>query len=289
MLMVLNFKKDAKYFANSLTKKSFEEDINKSKNRWALITGASGGIGSSYAMQLAGMGFNLFLTSNKNSSIELNFLKETISKKFSVSVKTLSLDLSIEKDIDKLILSVKKIKNLTILINCAGFGLGDDFLNVELKHWMKMIQLHNIAVVKLSHSLIPELLKQKKSYLINVSSLAGFFPMKNSSIYSASKSFLINFSETLHLELKNKGLKVQALCPGFVRTTFFQKSLKANVLPHRKMLFWMKPDAVVKKSIMDLKNKKNKVICIPGFPNRFIFFICSLIPKRLYYFLFRKK
>ena len=256
--------------------------------RYALITGATGGIGSSYAMQLASMGFNLILTSTKK--IELDFLKTSLSKKYKITVRTVVADLTKESDIKKVVASIKKINGFSILINNAGFGIGDYFTHTDNDYLTSMVKLHNLAVVDLTHQLLPILKSKNKSYIINVSSLAGFFPFPKSAVYSASKAFLISFSETLHIELKKYNVKVQALCPGFTRTRFFDTSIKANEeVLSRKHIFWMTPQQVVTKSLYDLKNKQNKVICVPGFPNRLMRFIGGLIPRRLYYRIMRVK
>lgn len=256
--------------------------------KYALITGATGGIGSSYAMQLASMGFNLILTSTKK--IELDFLKTSISKKYKVIVKTVVANLTKESDVKKLVGVVKKIEGFSILINNAGFGIGDYFDHTSNDYLTKMVKLHNLAVVDLTHQLLPFLKSKSESYIINVASLAGFFPFPKSSVYSASKAFLISFSETLHIELKKYNIKVQALCPGLTKTRFFDTSIKANKeVLSRKHVFWMTPMQVVTKSLYDLKNKRNKVICVPGFYNRLTRFFVGLIPRRLYYRIMRVK
>lgn len=256
--------------------------MSKDKTRYALITGATGGIGSCFAMQLASMGFNLILTSTKK--YELDFLKTTLSKRHKIKVKIVLADLSKESDIKKLVKTAHSVEDLSMLINNAGFGIGDLFENMNNKYATDMVKVHNLAVVDLTNSLLPMLLKSEKAYIINVSSLAGFFPFPNSSVYSATKSFLISFSESLHMELRKKGVRVQALCPGFTKTNFFNTDTKNDKkLPSPKSFIWMTPEKVVSKSLYNLKNKKNKVICIPGFHNRVARFVGSLVPRKLFY------
>lgn len=256
------------------------------EKRYALITGASGGIGSSYAMQLAAMGFNLILTSRKK--FEVDFLKNTLSKKYNIDVKVVIGDLTKKSDRTKLVTLAKKVDGLTLLINNAGFGIGSQFVETDSDYLNDMVALHNVATVDLTKQLLPLLLKQKKSYIVNVASLAAFFPFVHSVVYSATKSFLVSFSEGLHLELKKNGVRVQALCPGFTKTHFFDSNTKANKeVLQRKRIFWMTPNKVVKKSINDLIRKKNNVICIPGFPNRVMRCLGFLLPKRLYYFFMK--
>ncbi len=268
------------------TKFKLKDLIPSKKDKWVLITGGSGGIGSSFAFELANIGFNLFLTSTKNSSFELQFLKDQIKKKFKVDVKILTADLAKTNELNKLISAIKKLPSLSMIINNAGFGVHGFFEQEEFSKIEEMILVHAVASIKIIKELLPKLRKERKAFIINVASLAGFMPMIKSSIYSASKSFLIRFSESLNNELVSEGIKVQALCPGFVKTNFFKhNSSKNKPIFKSKFIRWQKPEFVVRYSLKSL-GKKFKVVVIPGCYYRIFFFVFKLIPKHcLYRFL----
>ncbi len=251
--------------------------------RTAIITGATGGIGSEFAKQLAEKKWNLILTGRNTTKLLL--MQKELEKNYSIKVKTIVADLTISHDREMLITKLKKESRIDMLVNNAGFGVGNLFLN-EKESWENMINLHITATVDLTREILPLILKQKKSYLINVASLAGFFPLKNSVIYSASKSFLISFSESLHLELSEKGLRVQVLCPGFTKTNFFANTQTKELAKNQSIASWMSPVDVVRKSLFDLEHK-SIVICVPGWKNRFLKLIDWLIPRRLYYYILK--
>ena len=247
-----------------------------SGDSWVFITGASGGLGSEFAFQLASKGYNLFLTSEDKFSSELNFIKGRLESKFGVSVKTFLADLSDDKAVSRLLSAVKKLPSLKMIINSAGFGIGDYFEDSDLDLMIKMVKVHDEVPLKIISGLLPLLKRNKSSFIINISSFSAFFPFKRSSVYSASKSFLVSFSRSLHFELQKEGLTVQVLCPGPVKTNFFKES--KSPLGNNAYFFIKKltPGFVVRKSLNCLGKK---LICIPGFYYKFLFFLSKIIPS----------
>ena len=249
-----------------------------SLDKLAIITGATGGIGSSFAMAFASKGYNLIITGR--SVYELKFLKETLQKRYDVDVKTLSIDFS--KSIKPLLNLIEKQKSVSILVNNAGFGLAGNFAEIDVKKQLAMVRVHIDTTIEVTHAALPKM--KRDSCIINVSSVVGIIPVPYSVVYGATKSFILMFSESLHMQLKKKGIRVQALCPGLTKTKFFRDS-GTSVKPKRGG-YWMMPEAVVEKSIRSLR-KKNKVICIPGRINRLFVFLHWLLPKRISYRLVR--
>jgi len=164
---------------------------------------------------------------------------------------------------------IKKAKNLDILINNAGFGTRGNFSDVSPEKSINMINVHVLAPTRFCRSVLPGMIKQNQGSIINVSSLAAFYPIKGNAIYKATKTYLIMFSKSIQNELKNYNIKVQALCPGFVYTGFHDtnefKDFDRSSVP--KWL-WMSAEEVVKQSLKALRKKK--VIFIPGIKNRII-------------------
>lgn len=190
------------------------------KGTTALITGASSGIGEAFARNLAARGANLILTAR--SEDKLQKLAKELSDKHGIGVHVLPGDLSMAatpQDIyDKV---MKKGLSVDLLINNAGFGKLGHFLAEKKETYQEMINLNIGSLVGLTHLFIPEMLKKKDGGVINVASTAAFQPLPYIAAYSATKSFVLNFSEALWGEYNGQGLTILALCPGATSTNFF--------------------------------------------------------------------
>jgi short-subunit dehydrogenase len=246
----------------------------------AVITGATSGLGSAFARKLASLGFNLLLTGRRKEIIEP--LAEDLAHRTGVEIEVVLGNLEGEDDLREVVAAVKKREDIEYLINNAGFGINLPFLESSLEREKEMIKVHVIAPLELIHAVIPGMIKNNRGHIINVSSLAAFLPAIKNCSYSGTKSFLTLFSESLHLELVNKGIKVQALCPGFIRTDFHQRvDFAQGEWERLQRYYWMKPEDVVDTSLSCLK--KNQVICIPGFLNQLGRRLISVIPRKLLY------
>jgi short-subunit dehydrogenase len=174
------------------------------------------------------------------------------------------------------------IKNIDILVNNAGYSQYKEFSKADIGEDEKMVRTHISAVLGIIKTVVPKVVKQGSGGIINVSSLAAICSVPRDAVYCGTKAFLNGFSESLYMELKNKGIKVQALCPGFTRTDFHSK-LNMSLSDKKKLDRFnrMSPDEVAEYSLKCLK--KNKVICIPGARNRRLAGLASILPKSLYY------
>jgi len=248
----------------------------------ALITGATSGIGSAFAMKYAQMGYDLLITGRRKEKIKNN--AKNIRKKFNVQVEVYIIELSNTKEVDNFIDYISD-KKISVLINNAGFGLFKNYHEEEISKWENMLDVHVRVPMKLAHTVIPKMIEKNEGVIINVSSLNAFLVFPKISIYSSTKAFIKNFSEVLNMELKEKGIKVQTLCPGFTKSNFHEKM--GIDISKRKGLLWMTSEKVVEKSIKCLE--KSKVICIPGVGNKLMTFLLRLLPKNIYYKLMSKK
>ena len=235
-------------------------------NKTALITGASSGLGAEFAVQLAERGYDLILVARRED--RLKELGDTLKSKYGVMTLSMSLDLSLVEDIDKLINVVLENPNLEILVNNAGFGTIGRFSRVEPNRELAMLNVHMIAPVMLCRAILPGMISRNKGSIINVSSLAGIMPIR-SVLYGSTKSFLISFSEALQDELRDSQVHVQALCPGFFLSEFhdtkeFTKFSRSSI----PRFLWMTSQQIVSESLVSLQ--KRSVICIPGLFYRFI-------------------
>ena len=190
------------------------------KGSTALITGASGGLGQAYAEQLAERGSHLVLVGR--SEDKLQALAQRLERQNKISTTVLTADLASSTEVDQLISSLKARRiDVDLLINNAGFGVFQRFLETPLERQIEEIDVNVRAVVLLTHALAPSMVAKKTGGVINLSSSAGFQPVPGANVYAASKSFVLLFSEALAQELVETGVRVLAVCPGPVATGFF--------------------------------------------------------------------
>lgn len=231
--------------------------------KYVLITGASAGIGATFAKQLAAQGQHLILLARRQDRLQQ--LADQLSASHQIKVQTIVADLTSTdacEDVAQQITS--QDWPLSGLINNAGFGQLGEFAEADLDRQLQMIQLNVTCVVALTHRLIPHLKRNSNAadgFIINVASTAAFQAGPNMAVYYASKAFVLSFSEALHEELKPQGISVSALCPGATQTEFAQTADMTNTLLFK--LSVMEADDVVKKSLC---NKKSAIV-IPGWLN----------------------
>lgn len=240
--------------------------MNPPGNKTALITGASSGIGDEFARQLAAASYDLVLVSRR-AELLLKLAGE-LERQHQVQVETVVADLTNEADIFRVNEHISRTDSLDLLVNNAGFGLPGPFSKNDFEKHLDMIQVHVIASVHLAHAAIPVMAARQQGGIINVSSVAAFIPWGGVT-YCSTKAYLVAFSEALSVELRKKNIRVQALCPGFTVTEFHDSPGLSAVrqFPLPKFL-WLSSDFVVRESLKALK--RNKVICIPGFPYQVI-------------------
>jgi short-subunit dehydrogenase len=227
----------------------------------ALITGASSGIGEAFARRLAADGFDLALAARRED--RLRALAAELSAAHGVEAEALPADLSKDEDVARVGRYIEAHPDLTLLINNAGFGTRGYFADVELERQLAMIRVHVIASVSLARFALPAMIRRGGGAIINVSSVAAFFPSAGGANYSATKIYLNNFSEALAAELDGTGVRVQALCPGFTYSEFHDTPEYGDF--DRKDIpdaLWMSAEQVVDESLAALLG--NRVIVVPG-------------------------
>lgn len=183
----------------------------------ALVTGASSGIGRDIARILASKGYNLVLVARNEEALKQ--LAEELKQKESIDVETISIDLSIEENCKEL---YKKVQDVDILINNAGFGDCGDFTKTSLDKEIRMIHTNIIAYHILMKLYLIDMKARGSGKILNVASIAGFMPGPLMSTYYATKAYIVRISEGIREELKKEKSKVQIsiLCPGPVDTNF---------------------------------------------------------------------
>jgi uncharacterized protein len=242
---------------------------------YALITGASKGIGRQMAICLAKRKHNLLLAAR--SAEELNDLKKELQPAYNISVETLSIDLSQQGSSNELFKWITSNSwRVNVLINNAGYGIWGNFGDLLLAEQMNMVQLNVNTLIELSHMMLPALNKEKESYILNVASTAAYQAVPTLALYSASKAFVLSFSRALRFELKDTNTSVTCICPGPVDTGFASRA-GLDALSKLAQTFNMKPEIVAEIAIRGMFNKKSEII--PGFTNVISAYAARLLPK----------
>ena len=222
--------------------------------KWALITGATAGIGESFSRLLAAKGFNLVLVARdlprlteRAAALEVNYKIET---------KIIQADLATDAGCQRIESFVTE-NEVEVLINNAGFGINNSFLVSDMKTEQEMFDVLVRTPMRIMHAILPKMIERDSGTVINVSSVAAWIA---GGTYSASKSYLTVLSESLHTELANTNVKVSVLAPGFTRTEFHQRGrMKMGALPN---FMWLNSDALVKKAWSD--SQKGSALSVPG-------------------------
>ena len=243
-------------------------------DKYALITGASQGLGKSLALQCAAKGINLVLVALPQSGLyELaNFIK----KNYTVKVVCIEKDISLEKRCVELYNEVKAAGiPIYMLINNAGIGGTYFFDEQETAYYLNLINVNISAPTVITRLFISDLEQHAPSYILNVGSLSGYFSLPMKQVYAATKSFLFSFTTSLRTELAHKDIKVSIVCPGGMNT-----NIHAILNNHSGSWFSrqsiMNPEDVAAIALEGLL--KGKRIIIPGKWNRFFLLLDKVLP-----------
>lgn len=220
-----------------------------------IITGASSGIGEAFAHQLAAKGRNLLLVAR--SEDKLISICNEIGRTSNIRAQYLALDLA-QPEASAILFeeAQKRGLNVDMLINNAGVGSMEDFLQLNLERELKMIDLNVKAVVELTYRFLKPMRAQKQGVIVNVASTAGFQPVPFMSTYAATKAFVLSFSEALWEENRPHGILVMALCPGVTETNFFE----AAGIEKPPLRVSQSPEDVVETALRALQRRKSHVI-----------------------------
>ena len=243
---------------------------------YALVTGASRGLGMAFARELAERHQNLLLVGRSVES--LDSVASELRKAKPIKVVALPMDLASPGAGQKLARALSDCNlKINLLINNAGFGLRGEFRTLNVGRQVEMLRLNNEAIVELTYSLLPGLLEQRCKGIINVSSTAGFQPVPYASLYSATKAFLTTFSLALEQELRAYGVTVVTVCPGRLRPNANAGS--AQPAKGRWAGVTQTHEEVVRNALRALENGGG--LTVPGALNKFSVFAQRLIPRRL--------
>jgi short-subunit dehydrogenase len=246
-----------------------------SKDGYALITGASSGIGYEFAKLFARDGKNIVVVARSQDKLEE--LKREIENKFGTSVKVLVKDLSNPISPQEIYSELEKDNfNVDVLINNAGFSVYGVFSETELQKELEMIQVNIASLVHLTKLFLSKMLERKSGKILNVASTGGFIPAPFHAVYCASKGFVIDFSEALANELQGTGVSVTCLCPGATKTLFWDRGNYGNARAAKMKMH----DAAVPAEAGYTALGKGKVLAIPGLQYKLLPYLCRILPRK---------
>lgn len=240
-------------------------------NEWALITGASAGIGYGLAKVFAAEKFNLVLVARNEA--RLKKVAEELRAQHGIETRILAKDLSLANTPQEIFDALSDTP-ISVLVNNAGFGWRGAFAECDLQqHALGMMHVNMDSLVALTRLFVPSMLARRNGRILNVASTAAYQPGPFTNIYFATKAFVLYFSTALSEELAGTGVTVTALCPGSTRTEFFERAKMKNFRPEWHM---MNADVVARAGYRGLM--RGQRVVIPGILNKFTAKLANFVP-----------
>lgn len=247
--------------------------------RTALVTGASAGIGAAFARLLAREGFDLVLTARRIERLET--LADELQRTHGIMARTIAGDLAQPPSPAMLVDRLQRESiHIDVLINNAGYGLSGRFADWPWEAHRDFIQVMMTAPCELVHRLLPAMVHRGYGRIVNVASVAGLIPgSAGSTLYGASKAFLVSFSEALHREQRTSGVHVSALCPGFTWSEFHDVAGTREQMNRLPKLLWLTAERVAEDGYRAVM--RNQAVCIPAMQYRAIVGMLGFMPRSL--------
>ena len=244
---------------------------NRSAQGWAIITGASSGMGLVFARELAGRGYDVLAVARRRDRLEA-LARDESSR--GGRILPFTADLGTSDGLGALAARVRELGNIELLVNNAGVATAGNFADSDLGRELAEIGLNVNAVVTLTHAVLAEMRPRKRGAIINVASVLAFQPFPHFAVYAASKAFVLSFTEALAEELKGSGLRIMALCPGAAKTEMSVFSRNEGLLGKLPSL---SAEQIVKAALRGVED--GNVVRIVGWPNRMLVFLSRFVPR----------
>ncbi|ADT97241.1 MULTISPECIES: SDR family NAD(P)-dependent oxidoreductase [Mycolicibacterium] len=238
----------------------------------ALITGPTSGLGEGFARRYAVDGYDLVLVARDES--RLNTLAAELRDEAGTAVEVIRADLA--DDADRALVADRLRAGVQVLVNNAGFGTSGEFWTTDYAVLQSQLDVNVTAVMQLTHAALPSMLDAGRGTVLNVASVAGLLPGRGST-YSASKAWVVSFTEGLANGLDGTGVGVHALCPGFVHTEFHERA--GIDMAGTAGFLWLEVDDVVRETMADVA--KNRVVIIPGLQYKALTTGGRLVPRNV--------
>ena len=244
--------------------------------RLALITGASAGIGAAFARIYASHGYDVALTARRLDRLEA--LAAEIRLRFGVEAYPIAADLAQAEAVDQVLAAIEaEGRVVDALVNNAGYGLPGAYAQTTWADQNAFLQVLLVSVCGLTHKVLPGMVERRFGRIVNVASLAGLVPgPAGHTLYGATKSFLVKFSQSLHLENQATGVHVSALCPGFTYSEFHDVNGTRAQTGRLPTWMWLGADEVAAAGYEAAE--ANRPVCVTGAPNKAIAAICKIVP-----------
>ncbi len=254
-----------------------------SENRTALITGASAGIGAAFARVFAANGYDLVLVARREE--RLRALADEIASSSS-TVTVLPIDLAVPDAMEKLTAELEDREiHIDALVNNAGYGIKELFCDVSWQRHKEMHQVMLNGYTELCYRLLPAMKAREFGRIINVSSVAGLLPASKGSLYAAIKSYVVNLTVALDLEVRDHGIHCTVLCPGATRTEFMDVMEVTEMADRLPNFIWQTAQEVAEEGYQAVT--KGKVIKINGWLNRASTALISSLPLAVHVWMGR--
>jgi WS/DGAT/MGAT family acyltransferase len=245
--------------------------------KWALVTGASSGLGIDFAHLLAARGANLVLVARRGEP--MRELAAELKRTHGAHCHVIAMDLARRGVGAELHAKVKARRvAVDILINNAGYGVFGDFVDQDVDREIDMLQLNVIALTELTHAFAADMARRGAGRILLVGSLGGFQPLPMYAAYAASKAYVLSFGEALHEELKDRGVTVTVLCPGVTATNFLAVSGQGSMPLPDVLTMESRPVAEIGLKALDA----GQASVVPGLPNRATAFANRILPRSLF-------
>ncbi|MEX0644962.1 MAG: SDR family oxidoreductase [Parvularculaceae bacterium] len=248
------------------------------KGKWALISGASAGIGEAFARELARQGANIILTARRRD--RLDALAATLKRDFAVDARVIVADQANPNAPAEIFAALARDGlAVDILVNNAGYGVGGYFTESD---WKTHRDFLDVMVTSYAHAVrlaLPGMLARAYGRIIQVASVAGLVPgSAGHTMYGASKAFLVSFSQSLAAECAGTGVKISAVCPGFTYSEFHDVNATRGLVSKLPKYMFMKAEPVVEGAIRAVE--KGHVVYVPGGWNKFVVWLMKALPRR---------
>jgi short-subunit dehydrogenase len=236
-----------------------------SESSTALVTGASSGIGAAVARELAARGHGVTLVARRED--RLRELASELSDRHGVRAEALAADLVEAEPRDRLASQIEALGlEVEVLVNNAGFGGGGELVDADREYLVRMVRLNCETLLDLQARYLPAMVKRGRGAIINLASTAAFQPLPGTSVYAATKAFVLSLTEAGHAELKGTGVTLTAVCPGPVKTEFLEAASLEDAKDSLPGMFWTPVETVAQDAVEGAA--KGRRVVVPGLMNR---------------------
>jgi short-subunit dehydrogenase len=242
--------------------------------KWAIITGASSGIGKALAFEFAHAGFNLLLTARNEAA--LSEVAAQCREREEVDTDIIAADLSCTDSAQALVVALsRKPREYEVLVNNAGFGIHGDFASTDIEQNIDLMNVQLTAALRLTRAVLPEMISRRSGRILNVASVYSYSPVPFQSVYAACKAFLLSFSSAIQNEIQGTGVTITVFCPGVTQTEFRSRAGIEEKRTHAGMT------AEAAARIACRETLRGKHIVVPGLFNRLYVFVTHLLPVQM--------